>query len=132
MTCNIQRKIYLNKGLSPSWAIYQSILQCYSECITWKRFLMHIWTLNYTLKTGWTWTSKYKNLFQNIWEGHIISVSFWEPIVALNPSDHSATSQRSLSFVRTKVHKWSKSYLCVTSHKWSKSYLCVTSGKSDY
>ena len=28
--------------------------------------LTHIWTLNYTLKTRWTWSSKYKKLFQNI------------------------------------------------------------------
>ena len=78
---------------------------------------MHIWKLNYTLKTGWTWTSKYKNLFQNISKKHNISVSFWEPTVALNQSDHSATPQRSSNFVRIKVPKWSKSYLWVTSGK---------------
>ena len=65
----------------------------YSECMTWTRLLMHIWTLNYTLKTGCTWNSKYKNLLQNTWKNqvqtywenaHIRSVSFWKPIVALN------------------------------------------------
>ena len=41
---------------------------CYSQCITWARLLMHIWTLNvnYSLKTGWSWSSKYKILFQSL------------------------------------------------------------------
>ena len=110
MTCNIQRIFFLNKG-SPSTsskAIYKSILQV---IMTWARRLMHISTLRYTLKTGCTWSSNNKNLFQRIWKKskfqtcwenvHIRSVSFMEPIVALN----QITQQRhkkNLSFVKIK------------------------------
>ena len=42
----------------------QVYFTCYSECITWTRLLMHIWMLNYALKTGLTWSSKYKFFFK--------------------------------------------------------------------
>ena len=57
-----------------------------------------------------------KSKFQTYWENaHIRSVSFIEPIVALNQINQQH-HKRSLSFVRIKVPKWSKSYL--VCYKW--------------
>ena len=75
LACNVQSMSYLNNGSSSSRAIYKSILHvCMLFRYVWhsQGLLMHVtvynidvydfwvisWTLNYALKTGWTWSSK--------------------------------------------------------------------------
>ena len=75
--------IYLNKGSSSSRASYKSILHVVQNVWHQQDLLIHIalydsayfwvisWMLNYTVKTQWAWSSKQKNLFQNIWKKQI-------------------------------------------------------------
>ena len=75
--------IYLNKGSSSSRASYKSILHVVQNVWHQQDLLIHIalydsayfwvisWTLNYTVKTQRAWSSKQKNLFQNIWKKQI-------------------------------------------------------------
>ena len=78
LTYHVQMMIYFNKGSSSSRAIFKSMLHVIQNVWHGQGLLIHVtlynsayfwvifWIPNYTLKTGWAWSFKHKNLFQNI------------------------------------------------------------------
>ena len=125
MTCILQRTGFLNKGpLSSSRAIYKSVLHViqnvwHGQGFSWtfERYTIHLKLVALEVLSKKTFFKEFeKSKFQTYWENaHIRSVSFIEPIVALNQINQQH-HKRSLSFVRIKVPKWSKSYL--VCYKW--------------